>query len=540
MVFNSPRGQMAATITPRPAPARMPPRDGSMIRSILMVSTGTLASRLLGFVRDAMVAALLGAGAVADAFLVAFQLVNVIRRLLTEGALNAALIPTWARINALEGPTAAAAFAGRALCTIGVAVLAAALAIGLAMPMVIAVVAPGFIGAPTLQLAVDHARLMLPYLAFAGPVTVMMGLYNAQGRFALTAFSPLLFNGALIAVMTLLLVFPRAANTAAMAMAATVGIAGFLQLSMLLLRQHSGRLAAPLRLSLDRQMRGFLAKALPGMVASSGPQLLIVGAAIVASTMPSAVAWLYFANRLIELPLGIVGTAMGTVLIPELTRAARDDDHALMTHAQSRGIELAIGLTLPATLGLMVLSTPIVRLLFEHGAFTPGDTAATAQAMVWLALALPAHVLTKALSPAFFARENTHVPLMATVIGLVVAIAAAYGLGASFGANGIAAAIALAAWSSAIVLMIQGGRSFGWAIDADARRRLPVIILAALVMGALLWLLARYMPGAHHKLAQTALLALQIICGLTIYAAPLLLSGALRWRDIRASLRKPA
>jgi putative peptidoglycan lipid II flippase len=510
-----------------------------MIRSILMVSTGTLASRLLGFLRDAMVAALLGAGAVADAFLVAFQLINVVRRLLTEGALNAALIPAWSRINALEGPEAAAAFAGRILCTIGVAVLIAALLIGIAMPMVIALVAPGFISQPTLQLAVDHARLMLPYLAFAGPVTVMMGLYNAQGRFALTAFSPLLFNGVLIAVMTLLLVWPQQATTAAMAMAATVGIAGFLQLSMLLLRQQRGRLAAPLRLSLDNQMRDFLRKALPGMVASSGPQLLIVGAAIVASTMPSAVSWLYFANRLIELPLGIVGSAMGTVLIPELTRAARENDHAMMAHAQSRGIELAIGLTLPATLGLIVLSTPIVRLLFEHGAFTARDAAATAQAMIWLALALPAHVLIKALSPAFFARENTRTPLMATLIGLIVAIVAAYLLGASFGASGIAAAIALAAWSSAIVLMIQGGRSFGWAIDADARRRLPIIMLAALTMGALLWLLAQALPTADHKLGQTALLGLQIACGLAIYAAPLMLFGTLRWRDIRGALKKP-
>jgi putative peptidoglycan lipid II flippase len=160
--------------------------------------------------------------------------------------------------------------------------------------------------------------------------------------------------------------------------------------------------------------------------------------------------------------------------------------------------------------------------------------------MIWLALALPAHVLIKALSPAFFARENTHTPLVATLLGLVVAIIAAYGLGASFGASGIAGAIALAAWSSAIVLMIQGGRSFGWAINADAKRRLPIIVLAAAAMGGLLWLLTRSMPGADHKLAQIALLALQIGCGMAIYIVPLMLSGALRWRDIRNSLKKPA
>jgi len=165
-----------------------------MIRSFLTVSTGTLASRLLGFVRDAMVAALLGAGPVADAFLVAFQLVNVVRRLLTEGALNAALVPAWLRLRDTEGVAAAAAFAGKLLGTVSAALIAATALLALAMPLVIAALAPGFAGHPTLQMAVHDARLMLPYLAFAGPVTVLMAVMNAQGRFALSAFSPLLFT----------------------------------------------------------------------------------------------------------------------------------------------------------------------------------------------------------------------------------------------------------------------------------------------------------------------------------------------------------
>src|SRR5437868_6158318 len=158
-----------------------------MIRSFLTVSSGTLASRLLGFLRDSMVAALLGAGPVADAFLVAFQLVNVIRRLLSEGALNAALVPAWLRVRDTNGAVAAAAFAGRVLGTVSVAMIVVTAIIGLVMPLVITALAPGFVGRATLQLAVDNARLMLPYLAFAGPVTVMMGLLNAQHRFVLTA-----------------------------------------------------------------------------------------------------------------------------------------------------------------------------------------------------------------------------------------------------------------------------------------------------------------------------------------------------------------
>src|SRR6266404_3015050 len=259
-----------------------------MIRSFLTVSTGTLASRLLGFARDAMIAALLGAGPVADAFLVAFQLVNVVRRLLTEGALSAALVPAWLRVRETEGAVTAAAFAGTVLGTVSAALIVAATLISLLMPFVITALAPGFAGHPTLQLAVDDARLMLPYLAFAGPVTVMMALMSAQGRFALTAFSPLLFNLALIAVMIALFGWRQDPVYAALALAATVGIAGLLQLVILHLRRRGGAVAAPLRISFDADMRGFFGKAIPGMIASSGPQLLVVAGAVIASSSPSA------------------------------------------------------------------------------------------------------------------------------------------------------------------------------------------------------------------------------------------------------------
>jgi putative peptidoglycan lipid II flippase len=517
-----------------------------MIRSFLTVSTGTLASRLLGFARDAMIAALLGTGPVADAFLVAFQLVNVVRRLLTEGALNAALVPAWLRVQENEGAVAAAAFAGRVLGTISAALIVLTFAIGLLMPFVMSALAPGFTGHETLQLAVDDARLMLPYLAFAGPTTVMMALLNAKGRFALTAFSPLLFNIALIAVMIVLFVWRGDAATAALVVAATVGIAGLAQLLILALRpflvmRSGGGIATPLRVSFDSDMRGFLGKALPGMIASAGPQLLIVGGAIIASSSPSAVSWLYFANRLIELPLGIVGVAMGTVLVPEMTRALRTDDPQSSAHAQSRGLELAVGLALPATLGLAVLSEPVVRLLFEHGVFTAADSIATANALMWLAFGLPAHVLVKALSPAFFARGDTMTPLFATLKGFVVAIVLAVILGHVYGAGGIAASIALGAWSSATSLIRHGAVEFGFAIDASARRRLPRIVLAALIMGALLWLSAPFVLASGtnpHGLVQGVLVALLISGGIAIYGLFLSLFGVIRRNEIVNAIRQ--
>ena len=510
-----------------------------MIRSFLTVSSGTLASRLLGFARDAMLAALLGAGPVADAFLVAFQGVNVVRRLLAEGALNAALVPAWLRVRESEGAAAAAAFAGSVLGTVGAALVAAAALIGLLMPLVMSALAPGFAGTAALQLAVDDARLMLPYLAFAGPVTVMMALLNAQGRFAMTAFSPLLFNIALIAVMAVLLVWRQEATFAALVVAASVGLAGLAQLLILAARGGGG--ATPLRITFDPPMRGFLAKAVPGMIASASPQLLIVAGAVIASASPSAVSWLYFANRLIELPLGLVGVAMGAVLVPELTRGVRAGDRGAMAHAELRGLELSVGLALPATLGLIALSEPIVRMLFQHGAFTAADSAETARSLRWLALALPAHVLVKALSPAFFAREDTMKPLLATLKGLAVAIVLAVVLGRIYGAAGIAAAIAAGAWSSAFSLVRQGAATFGFSIDAAARRRLPRIAAAALAMGALLWLAATSalpMAATAHGLAQAGLLLVLISGGIAVYGLLLALFGVTGWAEAARAIRQ--
>jgi putative peptidoglycan lipid II flippase len=512
-----------------------------MIRPILTVSTGTLASRLLGFARDAMVAALLGAGPVADAFLVAFQGINVLRRSVTEGALNTALVPAYLRIRDHDGAVAAAAFAGRVLGSVSLAMIVAAMFIGLAMPLVITALAPGFAGHPTLQLAVDNARLMLPYLAFAGPVAVMMGLLNAQHRFVLTAFSPILFNVTLIGVMMTLLAWRQDAAHAALVMAATVGVAGLLQLLILARPAGGERLAAPLKVSFDAAMRGFFLKGLGGLLANSGPQLLIVAGAIIASASPSAVSWLYFANRLIELPLGIVGTAMGTVLVPELTRAVSGNDKAALAHAESRALELAVGLALPAALGLIVLCRPIVHVLFEHGAFTAADTVETARALALLALGLPAHVLVKALSPAFFARGDTTTPLIATLKGLAIAIALAIVLGRLFGTVGIAAGIALGAWSNAATLIRRGAETFGFSLDAAARRRLPRIGLAALAMGGLLWLKTAFvwpLAANTHGLAQAAILGLLIIAGVAIYGVLLALFGVVNWADAAKALRR--
>jgi putative peptidoglycan lipid II flippase len=233
---------------------------------------------------------------------------------------------------------------------------------------------------------------------------------------------------------------------------------------------------------------------------------------------------------------------MGTVLIPQMTRALRSANPAAVANAESRGLELAVGLALPATLGLIVLSEPVVRLLFEHGAFTASDTAATAQALMWLAFGLPANVLVKALSPAFFAREDTLTPLVATLKGVVFALVLAVLLGHWFGASGIAAAIALGAWSTALSLIRRGAETFGFSIDAAARRRLPGILAAALAMGAILWLATRSVPAlvsGAHGLMQTVVLFILIIAAIAIYGFFLRLFGITGWREAVNAIRRP-
>jgi putative peptidoglycan lipid II flippase len=517
-----------------------PAKKATMIRHVVTVSSGTLCSRLLGFVRDSLIAALLGAGPIADAFLVAFQFINVARRLLAEGALNAALVPGYIRVRDAGGQAPAAAFAGRVMGTLSLILIAIAVVLALLMPLVMSLLAPGFV-ATTLQLAVVDARLMLPYFAFVGPVTVMMGVLNAENRFMLSAFSPLLFNVVLICTMLVLLLWHSDASFISHVVAGTVGIAGLSQM-LVLVQRRSDRLglATPVRVVFDPEMMGFLRKAVPGMLAHSGPQFLIVAGAIMASSSPSAVSWLYFANRLIELPLGVVGVAMGTVLIPSLTRAVHDDDKSSLVKTESRGVEFAVGLVLPATLGLMVLSEMIVRVLFEHGAFTAADTRATASALMILALGLPAHVLVKTLSPAFFARDDTATPLLATLTGLATAIITGFLFGSRLGADGVAICIALGAWSCAMVLLWRGASAFGLSLDANARQRLPRIAAAALMMGGVLWIADTFVgtlaAGANFT-AQITILGGLIAVGLAFYGLLLELFGIVSWSEAINDLR---
>jgi putative peptidoglycan lipid II flippase len=268
------------------------------------------------------------------------------------------------------------------------------------------------------------------------------------------------------------------------------------------------------------------------------PQITVMAGVMVASISEGAVSWIYYANRLIELPLGIVGIAVGTVLVPAFSHAVRGGDKDELAAVESRGLELALGLSLPAALALFILARPIVGILFQRGAFTTADTAATALALAVFALGLPGHVLVKAFSPVFFAREDTRTPMHAALVGLAVAVVGSVVLLPFGGHAGVAAAIALSGWAGALFLGWRIRRRIGFALDAAAKRRLPRIAFAAIVMAVAL--AGAYQPVAYWLwLAPPGSTALRVVTlagliggGLALYGGLLQALGVIRLKEV--------
>lgn len=515
----------------------------SIARHVATVGAAALVSRVLGFVRDMMIAAALGAGALADAFLVAFQFVNLVRRLLAEGALNAALVPLYLRARDEGGARGAAAFAGRLIGTLAISLIVAAILFAVLMPLIVPLFAPGFTRSPErFDQAVTLARLMLPYLVFAGPLAVLMGVLNANQRFLLAASAAIAFNLTLIAA---LIVIQHTGDGAlsARALAAAVGVAGFVQLMLVAfgILRGSGRVT-PITVSTAPEIRRFATLAVPGLVASGIPQLTVIAGVMVASAAPSAVSWIYYANRLIELPLGIASMAIGTVLVPAFAHAVRSGDRTAIAAVESRGLELALGIGLPAAIALTALADPIVRTLFERGAFTSADTTATATALAAFALGLPGHVLVKAFSSVFFAREDTSTPMRAALAGFVVALVGSLALLPVLGHVGIALATALSGWTSAVLLGLGIRRRFGFSLDRDARRRLPRIGLAAFAMGVFVQILhvalAPWLTSEAATPTRLAALLVLVAGGGLLYAGALHGLGVVGLRDLMGAARR--
>jgi len=500
-----------------------------------------MVSRVLGFARDILIAALLGAGPVADAFFVAFKLPNFFRRLFAEGAFNAAFVPLYAGKLAAEGEARARDFAEDTLAVLLAILLAVLLLAEIATPFLMYGLAPGFVPTPErFAMAVEFTRITFPYLLFISLVSLQGAVLNAHGRFAAAAATPIVLNLTLIAA--LLGLAPRL-SSAGHALAYGVAAAGALQ--FIWLAVACGRAGVALRLRLPRvtpAVRRLLALAMPAAIGAGVVQVNLVVDVVIASFLaPGAISFLYYADRINQLPIGVVGVALGTAVLPLLTRQLRLGELEAAADSQNRAIEFALFLVLPCAAALLAIGGPIVGVLFERGAFGPAEARATALALAAYGFGLPAFVLIKVLAPFFFAREDTATPVR---IGLW-----AMGLNVVFNLIlvwplahvGIALATALSGWVNAGLLALRLRGSGALVLDARLRRRVPRMALAALSMGAAemlaAWALAPWLAGPD-ALMRAAALALLIASGAGIYLGLAEVLGAGNLAAIRRRFRR--
>jgi putative peptidoglycan lipid II flippase len=507
-----------------------------LIRGFLSVGAWTLASRVVGFIRDVMIAAYLGTGPVAEAYSVAFRLPNMFRRFFAEGAFNIAFVPMFSK--RLEGGEDARGFAEEAFSGLFTVVLILSVIAHFAMPWLVLAMAAGFRDDARFDLAVTYGRICFPYILFISLTALLSGLLNAGGRFIAAAAAPVLMNFVLIGVM---LMADRLGWDMGSAMAWSTPVSGIAQLFTVWWAAR--RMGFALRLRRPRlspDMKRLLTVAAPAVLAGGVVQVNLMVGQQVGSFFDGAVAWLTYADRLYQLPLGVVGIAIGIVLLPDISRRLKAGDTAGGRHAYNRGAEFALLLTVPAAVALAAASHPVISVLFKRGAFLESDVGPTALALAIYGIGLPAFVLQKVLQPLYFAREDTRQPFRFAVWSMIVNAALALGLAPVLGFSAAAWGTTIAGWIMAVQLW-RGTRAFGEAAEMDARlrRRLPRIIAASAVMGvAILGLMqvleqALIAPGTRY-LALAGLVG----GGIATYGLAGVGLGAFRVSDLLTGVRR--
>lgn len=507
-----------------------------LIRSALVVGSWTLLSRGAGFARDMMMAAYLGAGPAAEAFLVAFSLPNMFRRFFAEGAFNMAFVPMFAK--KLQSGEDAKGFAEDAFGGM-LAILTLFSLIGTAlMPWLVWAMAAGFAGDERFDLAVLYGRIGFCYILFISLVALISGVLNTMGRFTEASFVPVLMNLLFIAAMWLAAQFGWDMG---LTLAWTVPVAGIAQFALTWASAaRVGYVLKPRRPKLTPELKRLFVIAAPAVLAGGVVQVNLLVGRQVASFTEGAVAWLAYADRLYQLPLGVVGIAIGTVLLPDLSRRLSANDLEGSRNSLNRATELSLALTLPAAVALMVMATPLIAVLYGRGEFGATDITNTALALAIYGAGLPAFVLQKTLQPLYYAREDTRRPFRFALISMFVNLGIAIGLQPLIGFAAAALATTLAGWFMVLQLW-AGTRAMGEAARADARllSRLWRILLACLVMGAVLYGLQIALQDLlSARGLRWPALGLLVISGMLSYFAAGFALRAFRLSDFKSALRR--
>lgn len=498
-----------------------------------------MASRILGFVRTVLIAQVLGVGMVADVFFVAFRLANFFRGLLAEGAFNSAFVPLFSRKLTSDGQEPAVRFAGEVAVVLGSICLIITLAAELAMPWLVYVFAPGFSNNPDkVALTVELTRVVFPYFLFTVLVALMGGMLNSVHRFSAAAASPILLNVVMISV--LLALSTGILSTPGHALSWGVTAAGFLQFLWITYAcKRAGIMFSLPRPRLTSDVRRLLVLTGPALIGAGVVQINLVIDVILASTLrEGSISYLYYADRVYQLPLATVGIAVGVALLPLMTRQLHSGEFAAAQVSQNRAIELVLALTLPAAAALLVITEPIVFVLFQRGAFDITDVDATAGALSAYAVGLPAYVLIRALTPGFFAREDTRTPVKIAIATMTANVVLAIILMQFIAHVGIALATALTAWINAgflaAILVRRGHLEF----DRRLRRSLPRLLLSSALMAAILWWTNGHMAEnfAGNEMQRIMSLLILVISGGISYMLLAIGTGAVRMADIKTQL----
>jgi putative peptidoglycan lipid II flippase len=501
-----------------------------MLGRIFTVGGYTLLSRLTGFARDIMLAAILGAGPVADAFFVAFRLPNHFRAIFAEGAFNAAFVPAYAHVHGEKGAASAKLFADRIFTLLFLSQVVLLVLAWLFMPQAMSILAPGFTNDPAQRgLAIELTRITFPYLLLITLVTLYGGMLNVMQRFASAAAASIFLNLAMMATLALAAFFPTAGHAAAWG----VLISGFLQYVLLAgdLATHGGLPRfAPLRL--DEDIRAFFGALGPATVGSMGTQVAMFADTIIATFLPAgALSALYYADRLNQLPIGVIGIAIGTVLLPEMSRRLTAGDNAGAMAQQRRAFDFTLLFSVPFVAAFLAVPDVVTRAMFARGAFTKSDAAAAGATLAAYAIGLIPFVLIRSAVATFYARKDTATPVKASLTGLAVNVLLKLLLMGSMAQVGLALATAVGAWINLLLVLGFAVRAGFLELNRPLAQSLLKFIACGGVLAAALWLAARF-AAVHFsglRLHDEAALLLLIAVGAVVYGASIFSLFGLSW-----------
>ncbi len=502
-----------------------------MLGRIFTVGGYTLLSRLTGFARDVMLAAILGAGPVADAFFVALRLPNHFRAIFAEGAFNAAFVPAYAHVYGRSGAPSAKLFADRIFTILFITQLVLLFVALLFMRQAIAILAPGFTDEPTQrELAISLTRITFPYLLLITLVTFYGGMLNVMHRFASAAAAPIFLNISMMATLALAAFFPSAGHAAAWG----VLISGFLQYFLLAgdAWKH-GVLPTFTSWKWDEDVRAFFRALGPATVGSMGTQIALFADTIIATFLAAgALSALYYADRLNQLPIGVIGIAIGTVLLPEMSRRITANDHVGAMASQRRAFEFTLLFSIPFVAAFLTVPDFIMRAMFARGAFSKADAAAAGATLAAYAIGLVPFVLIRSAVATFYARKDTATPVKAALTGVAVNVVLKVALVGSLAQVGLALATAVGAWINLALILFFAIRRDFLEIDRAFLISLVKLALSGIVLAAALWFSSKWLMTAlagMTSLRDESALGILIVVGAVVYGVCILALFGRRW-----------